>query len=72
MKDYSEQQLIEFGSMVMSIVFAMFMKNNLLQVEHERKMYIIKTAIELFEESRIRPFDLRKLNIDPASVRPVG
>lgn len=71
MKDYSEQQLIELGSTVMSIVFAMFMKNHPLQVEREKKMYIIKTAIELFEESRIRPFDLRKLNIDPASVRPV-
>ena len=71
MKDYSEQQLIEFGSLVMSIVFAIFMKNHPLQIERERKMYIIKTVIELFEESRIRPFDLRKLNIDPESVRPV-
>ncbi|WAJ72205.1 hypothetical protein [Catenovulum adriaticum] len=71
MKDYSEQQLIEFGSTVMSIVCALFMKNRPFQLEHERKMYIIKKAIELFEESRIRPFDLKKLNIDPVSVRPV-
>lgn len=71
MKDYSEQQLIEFGSTVMSIVSAMFMRNHPLQLERERKLFMIKTAIELFEESRIRPFDLRKLNIDPASVRPV-
>ena len=65
MKNYTDEQLIEFGSMVISMCYAMFLKENPLILEHHKKMHLLKTQIEVFEESRLRPFDLRRLNIDP-------
>ncbi len=70
MKDFTDQQLIEFGSMVMSVTYAMVLKEKPLVLEHHRKMHIIRTQIELFEESRLRPFDLRKLDINPRKYAP--
>lgn len=65
MKEFTDEQLIDFGSMVMSVCYAMFLKENPLILEHHKKMHLLKTQIEIFEESRLRPFDLRRLNIDP-------
>lgn len=70
MKDFTDDQLIEFGSMVMSVCYATILKEKPLVVEHHRKMYRFKTQIELFEESRLRPFDLRRLDIDPRKYAP--
>lgn len=71
MKDWSDEQLIEFGSMVMSACNAKLLKENPLVVDEHRKMYLFKSMIELFEESRLRPFDLRRLDIDPSKFSPL-
>ncbi|WP_076409370.1 hypothetical protein [Shewanella sp. UCD-KL12] len=70
MKDFTDEQLIEFGSMVMSVCYSMVLKENPLVLEHHKKMHLFKTQIELFEESRLRPFDLRRLDIDPRKYAP--
>ncbi|MCC3859110.1 hypothetical protein IB289_22390 [Vibrio parahaemolyticus] len=70
MKDFTDEQLIEFGSMVMSACYAMVLKENPLAVDHHSKMHLFRKQVELFEESRLRPFDLRRLNIDPQKYTP--
>ncbi len=70
MKDWTDDQLIEYGSMVMSACYATVLKEKPLVVEHHRKMYLFKNQIELFEESRLRPFDLRRLDINPRKYAP--
>ena len=64
MKDYTEERLIDHGSLVVSLTIAMFLKENPLILEKNQKMYVIKAFIELLEESRLRPFNLRMLNVD--------
>lgn len=70
MKDFTDEQLIEFGSMVMSVCYAIVLKENPLVVDHHRKMQLFRKQIELLEESRLRPFDLRQLDIDPRKYAP--
>lgn len=70
MKDFTDDKLIEFGSKVMSICYAMLLKEKPLIVEHNRKMQLFRKQIELVEESRLRPFDLRLLDIDPQKYAP--
>ncbi|MCG9560394.1 hypothetical protein L1D28_01920 [Vibrio chagasii] len=70
MKNFTDEQLIELGSMVMSVCYAMVLKERPLVLEHHRKMQLFKTQIELFEESRLRPFDLRRLDINPRRYAP--
>lgn len=70
MKDYTDEELIEFGSMVMSMFYAMILKENPLVLQQDKKMYLFKTQIELLEESRLRPFDLRRLDINPSKFTP--
>ena len=64
MKDFTEDRLIKHGSLVVSLVIAMNFKENPAIIEHKHRMLIYKAFIELLEESRIRPFDLKKLNVD--------
>ncbi|UPR26965.1 hypothetical protein ITG08_20355 [Vibrio cyclitrophicus] len=70
MKDFTDEQLIEFGSMVMSVCYAIFLKEKPLIVDHHRKMQLFRNQIELLEESRLRPFDLKRLDIDPRRYAP--
>lgn len=70
MKNFTDEQLIELGSMVMSVCYAMILKEKPLVLEHQRKMHLFKTQIELFEESRLRPFDLKRLDINPIKYAP--
>jgi len=70
MKDFTDEQLIEFGSTVMSVCYAIVLKEKPLIVDHHRKMQFFRNQIELFEESRLRPFDLRRLDIDPRRYAP--
>lgn len=64
MKDFTEDRLIKHGSLVVSLIIAMGLKENPLILEKQQKMYVYKAFIELLEESRLRPFDLRKLNVE--------
>jgi hypothetical protein len=69
-KDFTDEQIIEFGSMVMSVCYAMVLKEKPLVVDHHSKMQHFRTQIELFEESRLRPFYLRRLDIAPWEFAP--
>jgi hypothetical protein len=64
MKDFTEDRLIKHCSLVVSLIIAMGLKENPLILEKQHKMHVYKAFIELLEESRLRPFDLRKLNIE--------
>ena len=64
MKDFTEDRLIKHGSLVVSLTIAMGLKENPLIMQNDKKRHVYKAFIELLEESRLRPFDLRKLNID--------
>ena len=64
MKNFSEDELIEFGSKVISVFTAMFLKVNPLILEPRDKMIFLKAFIELLEECRLRPFDMRNLKLD--------
>lgn len=70
MKNFTDEELIEFGSRVMSICAAMILKDKPLVMDHHQKMQFFRNQIELFEESRLRPFDLRRLNIAPRRYTP--
>lgn len=70
MKDYSDKQMIEYGSMVISMCHATVLKVNPLRMNHDKKMNLFRNLVELFEESRLRPFDLRRLDIDPMKYTP--
>ena len=65
MKDFTEEELIEFGSKVVSVMIATGLRDKPLKLEENQKRHFFKAFIELIEESRLRPFDLRKLHIDP-------
>lgn len=64
MRDFTEDRLIKHGSLVVSLTIAMGLKESPLILENNQKRHVYKAFIELLEESRLRPFDLRKLNID--------
>ena len=70
MQDYTDEELIEFGSMVMSVCLAMVLKEKPLVLDGHRKMMFFRNQIELFEESRLRPFDLKRLDVDPWRYTP--
>ncbi|HAS6217498.1 TPA: hypothetical protein I7172_21710 [Vibrio vulnificus] len=70
MKDFTDEELIEFGSMVMSVCLAMVLKEKPLVLDEHRKMMFFRNQIELFEESRLRPFDLRRLDVDSRRYAP--
>lgn len=56
----------------MSIFQAMFIKNHPLSyLEKERKDFIVTQAIEFEEECRIRPFDMKRLNINTDKIIPL-
>lgn len=65
MKDFTDEDLIKYGSRVMSVCLAVLLKDNPLVMEDHDKMLYFKQLTELFEESRLRPFDLKRLDIDP-------
>ena len=65
MKDFTEEELIEFGSKVVSVMIATGLRDKPLKLEENQKRHFFKAFIELIEESRLRPFDLRKLHVDP-------
>jgi len=68
MENYSDEELIKYGSLVLSSSIAMFLKKNPLKVSIDKKMHIIKSYIELLEEGRLRPFDFKRMNIDTDSI----
>ncbi|CAM2986278.1 hypothetical protein VINE108274_12335 [Vibrio neptunius] len=70
MKDFTDEELIEFGSMVMSVCLAIVLKERPLVTDKHHKMMVFRTKIELFEESRLRPFDLGRLDVDPRRYTP--
>jgi hypothetical protein len=65
MKDFTDEEFIEFGSLIISGCYAASLKESKLVLDYHKKMHLFKTQIEIFEESRLRPFDLRRLHIDP-------
>lgn len=65
MKDFTEEELIEFGSAVVSVMIATGLRDEPLILEEKQKRHFFKAFIELIEESRLRPFDLKKLHIVP-------
>ena len=65
MKDFTEAELIEFGSKVVSVMIATGLRDKPLILEENQKRHFFKAFVELIEESRLRPFDLRKLHVDP-------
>jgi len=65
MEDFTEDELIEFGSKVVSVIIATGLRDKPLKLEKNQKRHFFKAFVELMEESRLRPFDLRKLNVDP-------
>ena len=65
LKDFTEEDLIEFGSKVVSVMIATGLRDKPLKLEENQKRHFFKAFIELIEESRLRPFDLRKLHVDP-------
>lgn len=69
MKDFTEEKLIEFGSTVVSVVIAIGLRDKPLILEENQKRHFFKAFIELIEESRLRPFDLKKLHIDPIDLK---
>ena len=64
MKNFTEEELIEFGSVVVSVVIATGLVDKPLILGKVQKRHFFKAFVELIEESRLRPFDLRKLNIN--------
>ncbi len=64
MEDFTEEELIEFGSKVVSVMIATGLRDKPLKLEKNQKRHFFKAFIELIEESRLRPFDLRKLHVD--------
>lgn len=64
MKNFTEDRLIKHGSLVVSLIIAMGLKENPLILEKQQKMRVYKAFIELLEESRLRPFNLKKLNVE--------
>jgi len=71
LENNTDEELIEYGSGLMSIFQAMFTKSHpLIDLEKERKEFIFRKAIEFYEECRIRPFDMKRLKIDIDNVCP--
>ena len=65
MENWSDEELKLFCSETLSIFYASLLKNNPLVMEHKKKLHFYKVVIEILEESRLRPFDLKKLDLFP-------
>lgn len=65
MEYFTEEELIEFGSTIVSVMIAVGLRDKPLILKQSQKRYFFKAFVELIEESRLRPFDLKKLRIDP-------